>query len=580
MKKLNLSWLRILSFLTIMGLTVNVFGGSDPIWKATFTKSVKWMKVAPTGHLLVSTDEGLVGIDSETGGILWTREDLKGLKDRPEKEFASWLEEFVPFTSFAVLRNFSGAKKKFKTSGMPYWITLINVVNGQDMWTTETMGFKDHYGYYFLPEIGGMFLYAKDKNKKKTAFVVDLASGKVIWQKRDFFKKRDPAKFDLFPPVKDTSQDPFFEDAGSSKKTIMGNQPPLFDTDETMITFMNKKAIRKFNAQTGELIWETAVKAKNPPAIQNGYAPMLLDENGDVLYAACAKTVYAVRPQDGSLIWEKPPKLKGGVSQMRLLPEGLMVKGARSDNDWVVAARGRPFVAVIDLATGQPLWQKEYKKMKESTNFVIKDDKIVFYAYKKLYGINLADGEYTVLAEDLKFRGDEVPASLLLRDDGYLLQSSNNLMLVSLNGEKVFHTYHEGPGLSWVEKVAADIMRNNVKKMTFPGWKTDVEDLQRNYPQWMQAAWKSKKMEKDMFYEYLSEIRFKETKNRETYMYILARIKTENEKGAGLIKVNKFTGETEDQIILGTKEPVYEVDKIESRVFFKSGKQEIACYKF
>jgi hypothetical protein len=101
MKKLNLSWLRILSVLTIMGLTVNVFGDVDPIWKVTFEKNVKWMKVAPTGHLLLSTDEGLVGVEPNSGEILWKREDLKGLEDRSEKEFVSWFEEFVPFTPFA-----------------------------------------------------------------------------------------------------------------------------------------------------------------------------------------------------------------------------------------------------------------------------------------------------------------------------------------------------------------------------------------------------------------------------------------------------------------------------------------------
>ncbi len=60
MKKLGLGCLRLLSFLTILGLTVNVFGQSEPRWKSTFKKEINWLKVAPTGHLIASTDEGLI----------------------------------------------------------------------------------------------------------------------------------------------------------------------------------------------------------------------------------------------------------------------------------------------------------------------------------------------------------------------------------------------------------------------------------------------------------------------------------------------------------------------------------------
>ncbi len=534
MKKLGLSCLRLLSFLTILGLTVNVFGQSEPRWKSTFKKEINWLKVAPTGHLIASTDEGLMGIDRENGEVIWRREDLKKLKSRPE-EFKSFIEEFVPFTPYAILRIFSGANKTFKHSGMPYYISLINVLDGKDMWSTEALGLKDHYGYLFVPEMGGLFLYAKDKDKKKTAFVLALESGNVIWQKRDFFKKRDPALFDVIP-----SED----EGGSSEQTIKGNQSPYYDTAETMITFMYKKAIRKFNAKTGELVWETEIKAKKPPAVRNGYAPMLLSENKDVLYAACAKTVYAVRTQDGSLVWEKPPKLKGGIAQMRLTSHGLIVKGASVD-DGKVKVDDKPFLALIDPETGKALWNNEYKKLKGGTNYVIKDDKIMVFANRRLFAINLSDGAVTEMAKNLTFEGKETPAFMMLRDDGYYLQSSTNLMLVSFDGKKVFHTYHKAPKLSLLEKMALGVATRLVfetmgalDETVFKGWESSGTDEKT-----------ASKM--------VSEFRFKDTKNLETYIYMLTQIETENEKGVGFVKVNKINGETEDQIILGTRTTIY-----------------------
>jgi len=562
MKSLCSSCFRLLGILTILGFAVNGFGQTEPEWMTTFQDEVNWLRVAPSGHLIVSTDMSLMGIDRENGEVIWRRDDLKNLKNSPEW-FKSWFGEFIPFTSYAVLRIFSGADKKWKTSWMPYYMHLINVADGEDLWNTEALGLKDHYGHFFLPENGNIFLYAKDKDKKETAFMLELESGNVLWQKREFFKKRDPAMFAMVKPVvADGGMSKFIKSKLSyepvnknPQNTIYGNQPPYFDTKETMITFMNKKTIRKFNAKTGDLIWETKIKAKHPPALRYGYAPMFLNDRKDILYAACKKTVYAVRTQDGSLVWGKKPKLKGGVSQMTLTPQGLVVKGAPVNDDGAVKAGDKPFFALIDLETGQVVWQDKYKHLKAGTNYVIKDDKIIVFANSKLIAINISDGELAEIAGGLVFEGEETPAFMTLRDDGYYLQSSNNVMLVSFTGEKVFHTYHEAPELSRLEKMAL--------KIAYKG---------------MEALEQTEEEDKETFNKMLG-IRFKDNKNLETYAYMLANIETDTEMGVGLVRVNKINGETVDQVILGTRNPVYDVDQFEPRVFFKSNKNNLGSYQ-
>ena len=44
--------------------------------------------------------------------------------------------------------------------------------------------------------------------------------------------------------------------------------------------------------------------------------------------------------------------------------------------------------------------------------------------------------------------------------------------------------------------------------------------------------------------------------------------------------MDKNTGEIAKQVVLGTKEPEYEMDEIEGRLFFLSEKNEITCYDF
>ena len=569
MGKFNLNRIMIFILLAFFGSNGLAFGGTEPIWKVGFEETVNWFQVAPTGHLLVSTDEGLVGIDPENGQILWKRDEYKGIWQAKEEGFGHWLEEFVPFTPYAIIMKFSGAKKRIKSSTHPYYFTLLNAITGEEIWSTESMGIKSDYGHILVPEIDGVLLYVKDKNKKKTMLLASITTGNVIWENQNFFKKSNPEMFALemleLDDYKKTKKKRISENSDEkidfTKKSIVGNQPPLFDTDETMITFMNKKAMRKWNAKTGELIWETELKAKEAPAFVYGYAPILLSENSDVVYAAVDKKVFALRAENGELIWKKAPKLKGGVSWMQLTPQGLVV-GHRFFPD---SHLGDPFITVLNVATGKPLWKKEFTKLKDGTNFVIKDDLILVCANKRLYAINIADGTDIEVAKDLKFKEKEVPEYMEVRDDGYFLQSSNNLMLISQNGEMVFHTYYKALGLSFLEKMAATHISHY---MMSKGWEVEMEGMHGS------------RFDKDSISEFIWEKRFKNSKNRETYTYVLTRIITETEKSVGLVKVNKIDGQEEGQLILGTRTPVYELDEYESRLFLKAGDKIIVCHTF
>jgi len=194
-------------------------------------------------------------------------------------------------------------------------------------------------------------------------------------------------------------------------------------------------------------------------------------------------------------------------------------------------------------------------------------DQMVVCTDEKLFSLDLNDGTPTEIAADLAFTDNETPASMLLRDDGYFLQSQNDLMLVSFDGEQVFHSYFEAPQLNDEDKFFGGLGRFFMDVLTVSmeqsGWTTDYQEKNRLYNEWFPL-----------------EKRFEDTTNLETYTYILAEIKAGKKKRTGLVKVNKMNGEIEDQIILGTKKPAYEVDEIESRLFFKSSKKEVVCYKF
>jgi outer membrane protein assembly factor BamB len=350
---------------------------------------------------------------------------------------------------------------------------------------------------------------------------------------------------------------------GEAVETIVGNQEPLFDSEETMITFMNKKAIRKFNAKSGELIWETEVKAKEVSAPRNGYAPMILSENKETLYAAYVKKslikwygiVCGISTSDGNMIWKKPVKFKGGVTEMQQTAQGLIVKGVPIDEEGLPKTDQKPFFALLDPMTGKTLWKKEYNVLTDGSDFVVRDNDILVYANGKLLTVNLSDGMPFEIGKDLKFKGKETPTFIDIRDDGIFLQSSNNLMLVSLMGEKVYHAYHEAPGFKWWEKMAG--LAGSMAAASY----MKADDISGAT-------------------EFIFTERFKATSNLETYTCMLAHIESGNKKEVGLVKVNKKNGSVENQIVLGTRLPTYAVDEYESLLFFKSDKREIVCYRF
>ena len=68
--------------------------------------------------------------------------------------------------------------------------------------------------------------------------------------------------------------------------------------------------------------------------------------------------------------------------------------------------------------------------------------------------------------------------------------------------------------------------------------------------------------------------RFKATSATENYQFILTRL----DDGAGLAKVNKNTGEKEEEILLKDKKPTYEVDEFSGTLYYQANNNTIYKY--
>jgi hypothetical protein len=516
---------------------------TTPEWTVSFNKDVKWVQLTPTGHLLAGTDEGLVGINPEDGNIMWQMDELKKLEQDKIN--------LIPLTQYAVInkgKGFLGTQNR---------MILIDYVSGNEKWNSDNLDIVSSMGQFIVPSKKALFIYGVNKKGKQWPRLVNMEDGSMIWENPDFFKKRNPTLFKL----------------SGSKLALMGNQEPLFDTDETMITCMNGKAIRKWDLNTGAMIWETELKElkKAAPSPMYGYPSILFDEDNGVLYVPAVKALYAVKVSDGSLVWgEKPAKLDGIPHQLRITENGILVKGGPNS----AGKEGKPFMMLLNTETGLPMWDKKFDKLKKSTAYVVKDDKAYVYSDKKIYAINIADGTYEQVAEKIKFEGKESPHSIKLTDKGLLLKSTQNVMMVGLDGSEVFHAYHKAQGGSLFGKIASTAVIAAVNV----GSAMDAQARANAAASRSASGSGSASYSLITSNPYLSK-RFTATVNTGQYSYILTKVEKDGDKGPGIVKVNTSTGATDGSVILGDKKPVYEVDNIESMLFYIKDKKNIQCFK-
>ncbi len=517
-------------------------GAAEPVWQQTFSGNIEWQRLTATGHLLVCTGDALCAVNPEDGTILWSSEEMKGIDE--EKC------DLLDYTPYALITKGKGIFKAGQSK-----LTLIDVTTGAEKWNTEEIGITNSSGNFLLPQSNALIIVgALGKNpNERNLICVDLETGKQLWMQKDFFKDYKP---ELIPVSK-------------TKESLDGNQFPVYDTDESIIVYWSKKGVRKINVKTGEVVWFCEFKSGEAPSLTYGYAPMMLSADRSVLYTPSQKSLVAIKTSDGSLLWSKPPQFKGLPWQMELTPQGILVKGGPNNE----GKDGDPFITLVDPSTGELKWAKPFDKLKDATDCTVDGDQVIVAADKKMYSIALADGSFKELAKDLKMEGGELTGTMETRENGYLLISSQNLLLIDKSGKEVFHAFHKAPGTSMFAKIASTAAVMAVNTMVA------AEAHSRAMNQAMQTGSGSASYSLITSNPTLSK-RFKATRSSENFVIMLTDIKDQPENGQGLVKVGKADGKVAKSLVLGTKKPEYRFDEVESKLFFKADDKKIACYAF
>lgn len=633
---------KTMMVLLLIFLSVQSNAQKEALWKLDFESEVVWNKSIDNGILLVGTRNfKLYGVDSNTGKLLWTSIAFKQAKrtkgpngKKVEAKYA--YDNFIrtlsddenPQISDFIELKFSDPSETFKQ------YAIINMKTGKEVISPKMAGFKisktplfgevasfNYYGTGYIPSLKLVILSSTYYDLKKRSNVnvtkmYDLVSQKLLWTNNNVSINSFPAVLENGDVVLSgkTQIVRLNSQTGQAKwtyNTSKNNQ--FFESFDLSLDLSNGYFFEKKNnrgtlsaidIQSGKKLWEQDLKLKVVPRMSamrdgvvvidekwftmydlkngsqkwrakkiNGYV-VDLGEQG-ILATAKEKQLMLLNGKDGSVIWDK--KIKGiNIDQMGA--NGIMYTDSKGRLGYI-------------KYNGELIWNK--KGMLEVPTLRYKPElgKELMLIDKHLYEVDLYTGDYKVLYKDLtkRFEGgkDAAPSNIELVAGGYLISDANNLIMLEKNGKERFKKYWEAPGMSLAAKIALRAAQAAVLAMAAA-----------NSAQSSQIAYNSRYGYNDYYSkmyakqaENLSKAsgqigaearkKFKASKSKGNYRVILSRVGEGSQtKSAGLVKVDKRTGEELGRLLLGDKKPIYDFDPISGQVFFKSDKKQIVSYKF
>jgi hypothetical protein len=296
-------------FASLLIITASASSFSQAVkWSKVLPGDILWQEVTVLGNLIVSTDAQLLGIDPNTGDVLWSKPEHAKIGLDGYNELAN-----SPF--FTVTKNNS--------------IHLIDQLTGKEVFNSEKAGLLTITDYFLLYNSDAILVAGKDAGKEPLMVSVKMSDGAVSWSMNEKFGRIIAA-------------------------TELGNGELL------IVTLFNNY---KINAGTGNIIWKDVNSAEAAQVDKLGAFGDLLKsaaetmtanveidlryyqpEGSDVFYLGSQHeekssmtsssgepsinytNVYnAFNINDGSMGWPEALEVKGKLSQVAFLDNGILV---------------------------------------------------------------------------------------------------------------------------------------------------------------------------------------------------------------------------------------------------------------
>lgn len=477
-----------------------------------FPKEVNLIKMTDAGVAIVGTDDALYGID-KNGRELWKNVKLRKVEaERVEVLSGS---ELVFISDKGIGRN-----------------RVLNVLNGKDYANPEAnyiSAARVAHGTNQLWVLVNKAIQVWDINSNEKLYQLDgLLDGHI--------GTNEGAKYTA---------------------TFSGMQPITYTSNESAIIHLGLGSLAEYNLLTGDIKWAVdwkpyKVKLDNGDTDSNvskRFAVMKLDN--DVLYFPFRDMLLAVDAKNGSFKWDTKSKGNrvGKVMDMYVVDQGVLV----------LTDKG---LQLLDKNSGAAKWKKPLKIKEAFSSILLKDgDDIYAISKTSLLKIDVANQQTEVLTEKIKLASKGDFSSLEVFGDKIVIGSEQEVVGIDKKSGKIdFNTYYKAPGAG-IATIAGNIVLAGVAMAaTMNSYNTNSNAGNRTYYQYTPA---------------LMSNGGSNTVDNGKFTYVSTKFNESAAKGFGLARVDKSTGETLDKIVVGDRNPVYDVDDRRGVIFFKSGGKSI-----
>lgn len=324
--------LKSFLFLSLL-LPIANFAQIEVKWNKELPTQILWQEVTAMGNLIVSSREGLIGLDTDTGEVAWNKR-IFGNLDRAS------FEELPNSPFFTVTSNNT--------------LHLIDQFNGTEVFNSTNAGLQEILSYYLLYNTNTILVAGTDMKGDPLLVSVKMSDGSISWSMNE--------KFGGIIAVNEQDNQELLV------VTLFNNYKLNADSGEVIWKNTNSKQnIQPEKMSKLELMLKGAVEkmAQDLDIVINYYQPA----NSDVFYlgtqqegqsgmtttTGTPKIKYtskfnAYNINDGSLVWGEELQVKGALSQVSFLENGLLVMPDDGN---------RTRINLFDYDTQEGLWGKK-----------------------------------------------------------------------------------------------------------------------------------------------------------------------------------------------------------------------------
>jgi outer membrane protein assembly factor BamB len=592
----------VVAFATIFGMQSQA---ESPVWNVNLPGKIDWIKINPSGILVTATKQGLAGIDPETREIAWIYEEIQNVKESSYKSMG--LSPYFIVESDKDIGTSSQTNSSAET-------LVINAVTGQVLFRSKAAGFNKIEDVKPLHEKKALLIKGVGEEKQVIYSMVDIMTGEKTWQvpvgKTSLFTTAS-AVYNLSPRFVSTGEILLSNngsltvvnaETGEKLWDIEKNVQNMFlcNNEKTVVVMQakgmmaNKEEMTAYNVADGSIVWDEPVKTngsyryaipREDDFIFVHYGGFNIYENstGNQKIKKEVKTKEAVNDfkefqkgylllagsymyyvdKNGDEFWKKPVQVAESeqkISYMKETPQGIFFISPSMAN-------------IIIPESGKKLAKKDLEfKEKPVIFFDEEENKYIVYADKSIVSIDPKEFKVTELQKKFKWEGKEEPVKFEKITGGYLLSSQQSVALIGFDGTVKYQQSFKAPDIGTIGKIGAGLLVT-ATSVTANGFGVGeyaylmAHSKAGGVMEVLNIPYYSTEDLNSMGYAAMRK-RYSATAETAEFMTILTNLETSNGKEVGLVKLNKMSGNVDDQFVFADKKPIYEIDNMLNILYF------------